>query len=72
MLVLAMQLAESSRFAEAEAIATRVTAAQPTSGQGWFLLAFARKHQNNREGTAEARRRCTALGGQWANECRAL
>ncbi|MBI5516540.1 MAG: hypothetical protein HY909_22335 [Deltaproteobacteria bacterium] len=72
MLALAMQMAEGSHFPEAEALATRATAAQPTSGQGWFILAFARKHQNNREGTAEARRRCTALGGQWANECRAL
>jgi hypothetical protein len=68
----AMSLAESAHNAEAEAVANRAVTANPRSGQAWFVLAYARSQQRNREGAAEARTRCIALGGTWANECRAI
>jgi hypothetical protein len=68
----AMSLAESAHNAEAEAVANRAVTANPRSGQAWFVLAYARSQQRNRAGAAEARTRCIALGGTWANECRAI
>jgi hypothetical protein len=68
----AMSLAESAHNAEAEAVANRAVTANPRSGQAWFVLAYARSQLHNREGTAEARTRCIALGGTWATECRAV
>ena len=68
----AMSLAESAHNAEAEAVANRAVTANPRSGQAWFVLAYARSQQHNREGAAEARTRCIAIGGTWANECRAI
>lgn len=68
----AMSLAESAHNAEAEAVANRAVTANPRNGQAWFVLAYARSQQRNRAGAAEARTRCIALGGTWANECRAI
>jgi hypothetical protein len=68
----AMSLAEGAHNAEAEAVANRAVTANPRSGQAWFVLAYARSQQHNREGAAEARTRCIAIGGTWANECRAI
>lgn len=67
-----MSLAESAHHAEAEAVARRAVTANPRNGQAWFVLAYARSRQRNREGAAEARTRCIAIGGTWAAECRAL
>jgi predicted Zn-dependent protease len=61
-----------SRNADAERIALRATEANPRNAQAWFVLAFTRNAQRNRDGAREARGRCVALGGQWAAECRAL
>ncbi len=68
----AMSLAEGSHHAEAEAIANRAVTANPRSGQAWFVLAYSRSQLRNREGAAEARTRCIAIGGTWATECRAI
>ncbi len=68
----AMSLAEGSHHAEAEAVANRAVTANPRSGQAWFVLAYSRSQLRNREGAAEARTRCIALGGTWATECRAI
>jgi len=68
----AMSLAEGSHHAEAETIANRAVTANPRSGQAWFVLAYSRSQLRNREGAAEARTRCIALGGTWATECRAI
>ena len=72
MTTFAMTLAESGRNADAESIALRATAADPRDGQAWFVLAYARSQLHNREGTADARTHCVALGGTWATECRAI
>jgi hypothetical protein len=68
----AMSLAESAHHAEAESVANRAVTANARNGQAWFVLAYARSQLRNREGTAEARTRCIALGGTWATECRAI
>lgn len=72
MTTFAMSMAEGSHHAEAEAAANRAVTANARNGQAWFVLAYARSQLRNRDGAAEARTRCIALGGTWATECRAI